>query len=245
VAHIDAATGTTQNFSVGGRPDAILASFDRIWVSGSALGPLASLNLYTGQPLSYSQVQTPPTALAYDDDDPSACTVDATGNLTHIDATGVVLGAAQISPAGSAVGCGEGWVWASHASPASLVRMGDAGGTRDFTVGASPVGMAFDTGLWSALSNGHVTMFDTRLSGLRVSQDIAVAPQLDGIVARENDASVWAFSKQTLTLYRISNTTPAAVTGTVVFNSPPVSVALTGHSVWVALQNGTVTELRY
>jgi hypothetical protein len=245
VARFDAANGRTQRFLVGGRPSAILAEFDRIWVAGSAMGPLASLNLYTGQPLSFPSMQTAPTAMAGDDDDTSACTADASGGISHIDSTGTVIGTATISPAPTAIGCGEGWVWATHAAPASLVRMGDFGGTREFNVGAAPVGMAFDAGVWTALADGHVTVFDPLPNRLQVNREIAVAPALDGIVARENDTSVWAFSKQTRTVYRISNTPQLSLTGTVVFTSPPVSIVLVGQSVWVALQDGNLTQIRY
>lgn len=245
VTRVNAASGAKQTFLVGGHPGAILAAFDRIWVSGSAMGALASLNLFTGQPLSFTEAQTPPNMLAVDDDDTSGCTADPSGNVTHIDSTGTVIGAASVVPPATGVGCGEGWVWAIHNAPNSLVRIGDFGGATQFNAGPAPVGIAFDTGVWTALADGHVTVFDPRPTHLQVNRDIAVAPALDGIVARENDPSVWAFSKQTRTVYRISNTPQPTLTGTVVFNSPPVSLVLAGQSLWVALEDGNVTQIRF
>jgi daunorubicin resistance ABC transporter ATP-binding subunit len=245
VARVNAATGYTQTFPVGGHPGAILAGFDRIWVAGSAISPLASLNLFTGAPLAVTDFPTVPTAMAADDDDTSACIVDASGGISHIDSTGTLIGAGKVFPAATAAGCGEGWVWGVHTAPGSLVRMGDFGGTTPFNVGPAPVGVAFDTGVWTALANGQVTVFDPRLDRLQVNRQITVAPGLAGIVARENDPSVWAISKQTRTLYRISNTPQPTLTGTVVFNSPPVALTLADRSVWVALQDGSLTQIRF
>jgi hypothetical protein len=231
--------------TVGGHPSALVATSDRVWIAGSALGPLASLNLITGQPLSTTQMQTVPIAIGLNPADGSACTIDASGTLTHFDSTGVVLGTARLSHPATGVGCGEGWVWAAEPSPPTLVRMGDFGGTRLFNGGPSPVAVTFDTGVWVANRNGTVTVFNPRLDSLRVHRQIAVAPALDGIAAAENTASVWAISSQTRTLYRISNTTQPSLTGTVVFNSPPVGVAVVGRSVWVATQDGNLTQIRF
>jgi hypothetical protein len=245
IARVDAATGHTQTFPVGGHPSAIAAAFDRVWVAGSAMGPLASLNIFTGRPLSYTQFQNAPTAIALDDDDTSACTADASGAITHITSDGTLIGAAKVSPAATGIGCGEGWVWAVHAAPSGLVRMADYGGTSQFNAGSAPVAVTFDLGVWTAHADGHVTVFDPRPDHLQVNREIAVAPELDGIVARENDPSVWAISRQTRTVYRISNTTQPTLTGTVVFSSPPVALVLAGQSVWVALQDGNLTQIRY
>jgi hypothetical protein len=35
------------------------------------------------------------------------------------------------------------------------------------------------------------------------------------------------------------------VTGTVKFDSPPVALAANAHSVWVATQEGRVTQIRF
>lgn len=245
VARVAVASGHTQTFRVGGHPTAIAATSDRVWIAGSSLGPLASLNVITGQPLSTTQLRTAPAAIALDTDDNSACTIDSSGMLTHIDSTGVVLGAGHLSHAPTGVGCGEGWVWAVQPAPPALVRMGDYGGTTTLNGGPAPVAITFDQGVWIANSNGDVTAFDARPHQLQVTREIALAPVLDGIYANENDPSVWAISRQTKALYRVSNTAQPALTGTVVFNSPPVALVVVGQSVWVATQDGNLTQIRY
>jgi hypothetical protein len=245
VARVATADGRVQTFHVGGHPTAVGASFDRVWVAGSGLGPLASINVHTGAPLNSTQFRAAPTAIALDYDDNSACTLDATGLLTHIDSTGAVLGSAQLAHPATGVGCGEGWNWAVEPSPPALVRMGDYGGTRQFNGGPAPVAITFDQGVWDANRNGVVTVFDPRARSLGVTRQVAVAPELDGIYANEGDSSVWAISRQTKTLYRISNTAQPAVTGTVVFTTPPVALAAAGGSVWVATQDGSLTQIKY
>jgi ABC-2 type transport system ATP-binding protein len=245
VARVAAATGRAQTFRVGGHPTAIAATFDRVWIAGSSLGPLASLNIVTGQPLSSTQLRSAPTAIALDTDDNSACTIDSRGTLTHIDSTGAVLGQTQLAHAPTGVSCGEGWVWAIQPAPPALVRMGDYGGAGQFDGGPAPVAITFDRGAWIANSNGDITTFDPRPGHLRVTREIAVAPELDGIYANENDPSVWAISRQTKALYRISNTARPSLIGTVGFNSPPVALVVVGRSVWVATQDGNLTQIGY
>jgi daunorubicin resistance ABC transporter ATP-binding subunit len=245
VARVAAATGGMQTFRVGGQPTAIAVTSDRVWVAGSSLGPLASLNIFNGQPLSTTQLHSAPTAIALDTDDNSACTIDSSGTLTHIDSTGVVLGEAPLSHAATGVGCGEGWVWAVQPAPHALVRMGDYGGTQRFDGGPAPVAITFDQGLWIANSNGDVTAFDPRPGHRQVTGQIALGPGLNGIYANENDPSVWAISGQTKALYRISNAAQPSLTGTVVFNSPPVALVVVPRSVWVATQDGNLTQVGY
>ena len=89
------------------------------------------------------------------------------------------------------------------------------------------------------LALGHGTR-----RGTPFTREAAVAPELDGIDATETGSTVWAFSRQTRTLYRIANAVQPAVTGTVVLRSAPVAIALSGQSIWVATQDGNLTELR-
>jgi ABC-2 type transport system ATP-binding protein len=245
VARVAVATGHIQTLHVGGHPTAIAATVDRVWIAGSSLGPLASLNIVTGQPLSSTQLRNAPTAIALDTDDNSACTIDSSDTLTHIDSTGAVLGETRLAHAPTGVSCGEGWVWAIQPAPPALVRMGDYGRGRQFDGGPAPVAITFDRGAWIANSNGDVTTFDPRPSDLRVTHEIALAPGLDGIYANENDPSVWAISRKTKALYRISNTAQPSLIGTVGFNSPPVALVVVGRSVWVATQDGELTQIGY
>jgi daunorubicin resistance ABC transporter ATP-binding subunit len=245
VVRVNAATGRTQTFQLGGAPTALAAAFDRIWVAGSALAPLASLNLGTGQALSTTQLTSTPTAIAVNSDDHSACTLDSSGTVTHIDSTGTVLATAHLSPGLTGVACGEGWIWAAQPSPPALVRMGAYGGSKVFNGGPSPAAVTLDGGVWSANRDGTVTAFDPQLSSLRVTREVKVAPELDGIYAAENDPSLWAISKQTNTVYEISAAGQPSLTGTFVLNSPPVALARVGQAVWVATENGNLTQLRY
>jgi ABC-2 type transport system ATP-binding protein len=245
VERVVAATGRTQTIRVGGHPTAVAATPDRVWVAGSSLGPLAGLNIITGEPLSTTQLSSAPTAITLDTDDGSSCAIDSSGTLTHIDSTGLVLGQAHLAHTATAVSCGEGWVWAAEPAPAALVRMGDSGGAEQFDGGPAPVGLTFDQGAWIANSNGDVTTFDPRPGHLRMTHEIALAPTLDGIYANENDPSVWAISRQAKTLYRISNAAQPSLTATVVFNSPPVTLVVVGQSVWVATQDGNLTQIEY
>jgi daunorubicin resistance ABC transporter ATP-binding subunit len=244
VARVATGTGRVETFRVGGRPAALAAGYDRIWVAGSALGPLAGLNPSTGKALPATSLPAAPTVVAVNPDDQSACAIDSSGTVTHVASTGAVLAAGHAAEAPTGVACGEGWVWAVQPSPPALIRMGADGGTSQFDGGPSPVAATLNRGVWIANRDGTVTVFDPVVSSLRVTREVAVAPALDGIDSVETGSTVWAFSRQTKTLYRISNAAQPAVTGTVVLHSAPVAIALSGQSIWVATQDGNLTELR-
>ncbi|MBV8999492.1 MAG: hypothetical protein JO304_10550, partial [Solirubrobacterales bacterium] len=246
VIRVDDATGQKQTFRVNGTPTAIAAGTDSIWVAGSRAGTLSRLNVVTGTPQQTHQLQSVPAAIAGNPSDGSACTAESSGAVTHIDSSGHVIGTpAKVSPVPKGVGCGEEWVWAVNDAQNGLVRVRQDGTTTAFNTGAGPVAVTFDRGVWTAHADGHVTRFDPRFDHLKVNANISVAPELDAIAARENDTSVWATSKQTMTLYRISNTSLPSVTGKVVFTSPPVGLAVADNSVWVATQDGSLTQIRF
>ncbi|MBV9423230.1 MAG: CHAT domain-containing protein, partial [Solirubrobacterales bacterium] len=206
VIRVDDATGQKQTFRVNGTPTAIAAGTDSIWVAGAGAGTLSRLNVVTGTPQQTHQLQSVPAAIAGNPSDGSACTAESSGTVTHIDSSGDVIGTpAKVSPAPKGVGCGEGWVWAVNDAQNGLVRVRQDGTTTMFDTRAAPVSVTFDQGVWTAHADGHVTRFDPRTGHLKVNANISVAPELDAIAARENDTSVWATSKQTMTLYRISN----------------------------------------
>jgi hypothetical protein len=54
---------------------------------------------------------------------------------------------------------------------------------------------------------------------------------------------VWAISRTTKTLYRISNAGSPTPSGTVVFASPPASLAVSDGSVWVATEDGSLVQI--
>ena len=99
--------------------------------------------------------------------------------------------------------------------------------------------------MWIANANGHVTRFDPRPGQLRVNADIAIAPELDAIAGTDPGPFVWAISKSQKTVYRVTNTSKPAVTGTIVFNSSPVALAVNANSVWVATQDRKITQIRF
>ncbi len=138
-------------------------------------------------------------------------------------------------------------MWAVNGANDGLVRvsLGAGGSPTTFVAGPGPVAVTLDQGVWTAHSNGHVTRFDPRLDHLHVNTDIAIAPELDGIAAVESGPFVWAISRRARTLYRISNTSTPAVTGTVSLASAPVSLAVDAHSVWVATVDGKVIQVRF
>jgi hypothetical protein len=107
------------------------------------------------------------------------------------------------------------------------------------------VAITFDQGVWTANRNGDLTAFDPRPGQLHVVRKISLAPELDGVYANEHDPSVWAISRQTRALYRVSRTPQLSLTGTVVFKSSPVALAVLGQSVWVATRDGSLVQLGY
>jgi hypothetical protein len=125
------------------------------------------------------------------------------------------------------------------------VSLDTSGSGTAYRAGQRPVAVAFDQGVWIATANDPVTRFDPRPGHLRVNADIPVAPELDAIAATDPSPFVWATSKTAIALYRVKNTSPPAVTGTIVFGSPPVALAVHTHSVWVATKDGRVTQIRF
>ena len=138
-------------------------------------------------------------------------------------------------------------MWATNGADNGLVRvgLGTTGSSTAYATGPRPIAVALDQGVWTAHADGHVTRFDPQFDQLRVNANIGVAPELDSIAATERSPFVWAISRRSMTLYRITNTTNPAVTGTVVFTSPPIALAAAPHSVWVATQHGKVIQIRF
>lgn len=245
VVRINPDTGRTTTFQVGGRPTAIAVGARGVWVADSVDWLIALLSDVTGAPRATSVLGSAPTAVAVDPNDGSAWVADSSGAINHVGFDGGIVGTpAQISPAASGIGWGEGWVWAVNRASEGLVRVSLGGGPpTTFNAGPGPVAVTFNQGVWTAHSTGHVTRFDPRASVLEVNTDIFVAPELDAIRALESDPAVWAISKQARSLYRISTAMGAAVTGTVTFNSPPVALGVATRSIWVATQDGHLIQI--
>jgi serine/threonine protein kinase len=238
--------GSVTRFAVGGRPGLIAAGPAGIWVSNSSSGALALFNDRTGRPIASSPLTSAPTAVAIDPGNGSAWAADSSGTVVHVDQAGSLAGQpARVPPPVTGLGWGEGWVWAVNGTVSGLVRISldGSGSTTTFDTHPGPVSVTFDQGVWTAHSAGNVTRFDPRPGFLGVNADNPVAPSLDVIDAIESQPSVWATSKQAQTLYRVSTQKGAPVTGTVLFASAPVALAVANSSAWVATEDGNLTQI--
>jgi serine/threonine protein kinase len=241
-------SGTRRIFPASGRPTALAAGLRALWVAEAASGSLAQFNGDSGAQVTAVRLPGRPLAVAFDQHDSSAWVADSSGAISHVAVGGAVIGTpAHSDPAATGVGWGEGYLWAANGAANGVVRVSldTSGSTAAYAAGQRPVAVAVDQGVWIANANGHVTRFDPRPGQLRVNADVAVAPELDAIAATDPGRYVWAISKSQKTVYRISNASEPAVTGTIVFNSPPVALAVNAHSVWVATQDRKVTEIRF
>lgn len=241
-------SGARRIFRASGPPTALAAGFRAVWVAQAASRSLAQFNGNSGTLVTAARLPGTPVAVALDQNDSSAWVADSSGAVSHVAVGGAVIGTpAHIDPAATSIAWGEGWLWAANGAANGLVRVSldTSGSSTAYRAGQRPVAVTLDQGVWIASANGHVTRFDPRPGQLRVNSDIAVAPELDAIAATDPGPFVWAISKGQRTVYRVTNTSKPAVTGTIVFNSPPVALAVNADSVWVATQDGTVTEIRF
>ena len=241
-------TGHRRVFPASGRPTAITAGFSALWVADTHARSLAQFNGDSGARVASTSLAGTPTAVAVDEKDSSAWVADSSGAISHVALGGAMIGTpAHITPAATSLAWGEGWVWATNGSDNGLVGvgLGTTGSSTAYATGPRPLAVTLNQGVWTAHADGHVTRFDPRFDQLRVNANIRIAPQLDAIAATEQSPFVWAISRRSMTLYRITNTTNPAVTGTVVFTSPPIALAAAPHSVWVATQHDKVIQIRF
>ena len=241
------ATGAQQTFAAAGSPTAIAAGVSAVWVAEPGSQALAQFNGDSGKQVHFAKLAGTPSAIALDQQDSSAWVTDSSGTITHVALGGAVAGTpGHSTPAASSIAWGEGWVWATNGTSKGLVRVdpGTSGSSTAFSAGSSPVGVAVDQGVWTANADGHLTRFDPQPGQLRLNADLAVAPELDAVAATDPGPFVWALSKKTKTLYRVTATGTPAVTGTVVFGSQPVALAAAATSVWVAMQDGKVVQIQ-
>jgi len=241
-------SGTRRSFLASGRPTALAAGFRALWVAQAASRSLAQFNGDSGTQVTVTRLPGSPVAVALDQDDGSVWGADSSGAISHVAVGGGVIGTpAHSDPAATSIAWGEGWLWAVNGADNGLLRvsLGTDGSSTAFSVGPSPIAVTLDQGVWIARANGHVTRFDPRPGRLRVNADIAVAPKLDAIAATDPSPFVWAMSTSQETVYRITNTSRPTVTGAIVFNSPPVALAVNANSLWVATQNQQITQIRF
>ncbi len=248
LVRVNLGTGLQRSFPAAGSPTPIAAGSKALWVGEIATQSLSQFNGTSGAQVAVTPLPGTATALALDQGDSSAWVADSSGVITHVGLGGsVVRTPAHADRVATSIAWGEGWLWAADGADNGLVRVsrGVSGATTAFSVGPGPVAVALDQGVWTAHADGHVTRFDPRATHLRVNADLKVAPDLAGIAAMDPSPFAWAISKSTRTLYRVTNTGTPAVTGTVVFGSAPVALAVNANSVWVATEDGRVTEIRF
>ena len=241
-------TGRRRSFPASGGPSALAAGSKALWVAEAHSRALAQFNGDSGERVAVTGVPGTPTAVVVDQNDSSGWVADSSGEISHVNLGGGVTGTPpHISPAANSLAWGEGWVWATNGADDGLVRVsrGAAGSSRAFSTGPHAVAVALNQGVWVAHSDGHVTRFDSRSGRLRVNADVTVPAPLDSIAATEKSQFVWVISKSARTLYRITNTSKPAVTGTVSFPSAPLALAAAGGSVWVATRDAKVVEIRF
>ena len=248
-------SGTRRIFPASGRPTALAAGARALWVAQAASKSLAQFNGDSGAQVHVARLAGSPVAIALDRDDSTAWVADSSGAISHVDVgpEGVgtpapVIGTpAHSDPAATSIAWGEGSLWAANGAPDGLVRVSldTSGSSAAFPAGRRPVAVTVDQGVWIANANGHVTRFDPRAGRLRVNADIAIAPELNAIAATDPGPFVWAISKAEKTVYRVTNASKPTVTGRIVFNSPPVALAVNASSVWVATQDRKITEIRF
>jgi hypothetical protein len=248
-------SGTRTSFPASGRPTALAAGSRALWVAQSASASLAQFDGDSGVRVHSARLAGSPVAVALDRNDSTAWVVDSSGAISHVDlgppgigTLAPVIGTpAHSEPVATSIVSGEGWLWAANGTADGLVRvsLGGQGASTAYPAGQRPVSVTLDQGAWIANANGQVTRFDPRPGQLRVNTDIAVAPELDAIAATDPGPFVWALSKTQKTVYRITNTRAPAMTGSIVFNSPPVALAVNANSVWVATQDRKVIEIRF
>ena len=251
----DLKSGTPHIFPASGRPTALAAGTRALWVAQAASRSLAQFNGDSGVQVHTARLPGSPLAIALDQDGSTAWVADSSGAISHVDvgpaaieAPAPVIGTpAHIHPAAMSIASGEGGLWAANGAADGLVRVSldTSGSSAAYPAGQRPVAVTLDQGVWIADANGHVKRFNPRPGQLRVNADIAIAPELDAIAATDPGPFVWAISKRQKTLYRVTNASKPAVTGTIAFDSPPVAIAVNANSVWVATQDHKIIQIRF
>ncbi len=233
------AGGSSRTFTGVGKAGLTAAWSGGVWLAET---PQRSVALFTGghliDPVTLAGA---PVALTADPGNGSAWVTDTSGTLTHI-----VAGQAQrfrVSPTPTDLGVAYGHLWAANGA---LVRIGlRPGAPAVFESGLGTKGVTFDHGVWTARANGRVARFNPQIRSLSVNADIAVsAPApLSAISAVERTSAVWAISNAKASLYEIAVDSPRVV-GVVRFSSPPVTLAATSKSVWVATADGSLFQVQ-
>lgn len=242
------ATAAQETFPAAGNPSAIVAGVSAVWVAEPGTQTLAQFNGDPGKEVHSAKLQGTPGAIALDQQDSTAWVADSSGAISHVALGGTVTGTpGHSAPAASSLAFGDGAAWGTNGTSKGLVQVdaGTSGTSTAFFAGSSPIAVTVDQGVWSANANGQLTRFNPQPGQLRLNADLVVAPELDAVAATDPGPYVWALSKQKKTLYRVTAMGTPAVTGTVVFASTPVALAVNATSAWVALQNGQAVQIGF
>jgi hypothetical protein len=241
-------TAAQETFPAAGNPSAIVAGVSAVWVAEPGTQTLAQFNGDLGKEVHSAKLQGTPGAIALDQQDSTAWVADSSGAISHVALGGTVTGTpGHSAPAASSLAFGDGAAWGTNGTSKGLVQVdaGTSGTSTAFFAGSSPIAVTVDQGVWSANANGQLTRFNPQPGQLRLNADLVVAPELDAVAATDPGPYVWALSKQKKTLYRVTAMGTPAVTGTVVFASTPVALAVNATSAWVALQNGQAVQIGF
>jgi serine/threonine-protein kinase len=234
------AAGSSRAFSGVGKPSLIAAWGGGVWLADASQRSVA---LFTNGHLSDRvTVAGKPVALTVDPGNGSAWVADESGTLTHIEG-GHAVQRINLSPTPAAVGIAYGHLWAANGS---LVRVGLRHGALSvFESGLGTSGVTFDQGVWTARADGRLARFNPQIHSLSVNADFSVsAPApLSAVSAVERSPDVWAISNAKRSLYEIA-VDSSRVVGAVRFSSPPISLAATPTSVWVATADGSLFQVQ-
>ena len=239
-------SGAHATFPATGGPTSLSAGFRALWVAQSRAAGLAQFNGDAGTQVAMTKLPGSPVATVFDQHDGSAWVADKSGAISHVAVGGQLVGtAAHSDPAATGIAWGEGWLWAANGAANGLVRVSldGSGSSTAFPAGQHPVAVTVNSGVWVANANGHVTRFNPQ--ALKLTADVPVAPELDAIAATDPSGFVWALSKGSKAVYRITSTGTPSVTGTIKFPAAPVALAVNANSVWVATQDQKVIEIQF
>ena len=239
-------SGAHATFRATGGPTSLSAGFRALWVAQAGSNGLAQFNGDAGTQVGVTKLPGSPVATVFDQNDSSAWVADKSGAISHVAVGGQLVGtAAHSDPAATSIAWGEGWLWAANGAANGLVRVSldGSGSSTAYPAGQHPVAVTLNGGVWVANANGHVTRFSPQ--ELKINADLRVAPQLDAIAATDPSRFVWAISKSKKAVYRITNTSTPAVTGTIKFTAAPLALAVNANSVWVATEDHKVIEIQF
>jgi serine/threonine protein kinase len=235
-------TGNRRSFDVGGKPDLVSGGSSGVWISD---GEKLTLRDSNGNAVKAVGLARAPVALAASLDDGSVWAAEPDGTIAHATPTGQLeASAAKVTGTPRGLSLGAGWLWA--VSGDSLIRIG-LGGSHPVSAhdpgGQQPVAVTSDRGIWIAHAGGTISRFDPRPTKMGINTRQQITSALTGITAADGGPYVWATSQSGL--YKLAADGNGTGTEVARFTSPPVGVAVLSGSVWVATQDGKLSQIRF